>query len=311
MENNITQIIKPRVTPKDFFLWAGAMLTLYISVFSFISLIFDYINYVFPSKFFSYFTTDPYLYGVSYEMASIIVFFPIFILLIRLIHKNIERDEQRAEIWVRHWALYLTLFIAGFTIAVDLVTLIIYFFNGDVTLHFVFKVLVVLLVAGGGFLHFLADLRGYWQRNPTKARIVGWATIALAALTVFAGFLVMGTPWQASRYRYDVQKVNNLQKIQGQIISYWGVKQALPATLADVTRQDLYNTVPMDAQTGKPYEYHITGQRSFELCATFNNKTQPRTANTAFNMDRSSTKNAWYHGVGHVCFSHTIDPSHY
>ena len=39
---------KPKVTPKDFFLWAGAMLSLYVSVFSLLSLIFSYIDRAFP-----------------------------------------------------------------------------------------------------------------------------------------------------------------------------------------------------------------------------------------------------------------------
>ena len=34
--------------------------------------------------------------------------------------------------------------------------------QGDVTVRFLLKVLVVFLVIGAGFLHFLADLWGYW-----------------------------------------------------------------------------------------------------------------------------------------------------
>src|SRR3989344_4986874 len=147
---------KPKVTPKDFFLWAGAMITLYVSVFAFISLIFSYLNYAMPDAL-SYYSGDPYSSGVSYEMASLIVLFPMFLVLMRLAHRDIERDPSRGEVWIRRWALYLALFVAGATIAGDLITLIMYFFNGDVTTRFVLKVLVVLLAAGGGFLHFLAD----------------------------------------------------------------------------------------------------------------------------------------------------------
>src|SRR4030081_3886133 len=101
---------KPRTTPKDFFLWAGAMVALYISVFSFLGLVFDYINYAFPNPLQTYYV-DPYQSGISYEMASLIVMFPLFFVLMWIIHRDIVRDTSRREIWVRRWALMLTLFL--------------------------------------------------------------------------------------------------------------------------------------------------------------------------------------------------------
>jgi len=62
---------KPKATPKDFFLWAGAMIALYAGIFSFITLLFEYINQVFPDKVLGYY--DPYAGGVAYAMASLIV----------------------------------------------------------------------------------------------------------------------------------------------------------------------------------------------------------------------------------------------
>ena len=57
---------KPKTTPKDFFLWAGAIITFYWSVIAFILLTFDYINYTFPNAL-SYYPADPYQSGISYE----------------------------------------------------------------------------------------------------------------------------------------------------------------------------------------------------------------------------------------------------
>ena len=49
---------KPKVTPKDFFLWAGAMIALYASVVAFIALIFSYLDFVYPDQL-AYYTPDP------------------------------------------------------------------------------------------------------------------------------------------------------------------------------------------------------------------------------------------------------------
>lgn len=317
MENTI-DVPKPRVTPKDFFLWAGAMIALFTSLFAFISLVFSYLNHALPDAL-QYYSGDPYSAGISYEMASLIVFFSLFLVLMRLIRSSITEDATRADVWVRRWALYLTLFIAGLTVAGDLVTLIMYFFNGDVTLRFLLKVLVIFLVAGGGFMHFLADLRGYWQQQPTKARMLGWATGALGILTIVAGFYIVGTPWQARLYRFDEQKVNDLQLIQSQIVSYWQAKQALPATLTDLQDPIAGFRAPIDTQSGQPYEYRTTGARAFELCATFNAQTQPYsvsarmapTAPMSYPDKGTGQTDSWQHAAGRVCFERTIDPERY
>ncbi len=309
---------KPKTTPKDFFLWVGAMIALYASVFAFISLIFDYLNYAFPDAL-QYYASDPYSGGVSYEMASLIVLFPIFIVLMHLIHRDINRDASRADTWVRRWALYLTLFIAAATLAADLITLIMYFFNGDVSLRFILKVLVIFLVAGGGFLHFLADLRGYWEHNAHKARVLGWAACALVVITIAAGFLIIGTPWQARLYRFDEQKVNDLTTIQYQIVNYWQAKQHLPAALFDLSDSISGFSAPLDPQSSTAYEYNTKGPLSFELCATFNAptvqsntaRTVPMMAPTAIGAKGVPIQDNWQHGAGHVCFERTIDPSLY
>lgn len=307
---------KPRVTPKDFFLWAGAMVTLYASVYAFIALIFDYLNYAFPDPL-QYFASDPYSSSISYEMASLIVLFPIFLVIMRIIRGDMQKDPTRRDIWVRRWALYLTLFIAGATIAGDLITLVMYFFNGDVTLRFGLKVLVILLVAGGGFLHFLADLRDYWQQNPAKSRAVSYGAGVLAIVTIVAGFFIVGTPWQARLYRYDDEKITNLQTIQSQVVSYWQAKQNLPGTLGDLTDSISGFYVPNDPQTGTSYEYRVTGALSFELCASFNAPTQRfSTSARTYPVEpgypsKMPGADTWQHAAGRTCFTRTIDPELY
>src|SRR3989344_9571800 len=211
---------RAKTTPKDFFLWAGAMITLYAGVVAFITLLFNYINYTFPDPLRYY--TDPYSSGIPYQMASLIVLTPVFLILMRIIRKNIERDPSRAEIWVRRWALFLTVFAAGATIVGDLIVLLTTFLSGEeLTFAFLLKVLVVLLVAGAGFMHFMADLWGYWVQNPGRARMVNWSVGVLVIFAIIAGFFIVGTPGQAREYRLDQQKVNDLQSIQSQVVYYW------------------------------------------------------------------------------------------
>ncbi len=309
---------KPKVTAKDFFLWAGAMIAFYWSVIALILLTFDYIHYAFPNAL-NYYPIDPYQSGISYKMASIIVLLPLYMFLMRLIRADISRDSSRKEIWVRRWALILTLFVAGIAIAVDLITLLTTFLNGEaLTTAFLLKVLVIFLVATGVFMHFISDLRGYWDKFPLRKRAIGIGVVILAFVTIVAGFFIVGTPGEARLARFDAQKVNDLQNIQYQVVNYWQAKQQLPKAITDLNNSLAYGSVPVDAQTGEAYVYEATGALSFKLCAIFNaesrtNQSYPTEARTMPVPvgGKGMMQDNWAHNTGQVCFDRTIDPSFY
>jgi hypothetical protein len=306
---------RPKTTPKDFFLWAGAMVTLYGSIIAFINLLFGYINYAFPDTLKNaYYYYNPYDSGVSYWMAAFIVFGAASIFLMRYIHTTIKKDSTRADIWVRRWALYLTLFVAGVTILGDLIALLNTFLSGqDLTTRFLLKVAVVFLTAGGVFMHFLADLNGYWAAEPKRANAVTIAVALVGVLTIVAGFFIIGTPQQARQYRLDETRVMDLQNIQSQIVTYWQQKNKLPGSLADLRDSLSYFTVPVDPATGEAYEYQPGEGMSFKLCTTFfansrdiGGKGQIMTRPVEYGVNDN-----WQHGTGHQCFDRVIDPERY
>ncbi len=302
-----------KATPKDFFMWAGAMVALYGAVVAFLGLIFDYINYAFPDALaFQY--GNPYQGSVAYEMASLIVLAPLTLILMRLIRREIANDASRANVWVRRWALFLTLFVAGATIAIDLIVLLTSFLSGEsLTAAFLLKVLVVLLVAGAGFLHFMADLWGYWTKNPQYAKSVMWAVAALVVLSIIAGFFIIGTPSQARQQRMDNQRITDLQSIQWQVVSYWQQKQKLPASITDLEDPISGYNNPRDPQTGELYVYRPGEGLSFSLCATFSG-----TGSADWGKGESMPVRAygsldgdWAHNAGETCFERIIDPERY
>ncbi len=306
---------KPKVTPKDFFLWAGAMISLYWSIFALVALLFKYIDYVFPDALNFY--VDPYSSSIRFSMASLIVFLPLYLYLMRVIRKDIARDETRNEIWVRRWLIVLTIFVAGLTLAGNLVTLINYFLGGEITMRFVLKVAVVFLVSAGVLMHFIADIRGYWKEFPEKARMVGWGAGALVLVTIVAGFFIMGTPGQVRLYRFDDQKIQDLQNIQYQITNFYQQKEKLPSSLSELNDPLSGNTVPMDPQSGSVYTYEKTSELSFKLCANFNAMTQTNSA-TARPVPINPSiapigmgEEQWSHTEGEQCFQRTIDPERY
>ncbi len=310
---------KIKTGPKDFFLWVAAMAALYVSAVSLITLFFNYIDIAFPDALNSY--IDPYSSSIRFAMASLVVLVPVYFILIHFIRRDVVREPVKKSLWIRRWALVLTIFIAGVTVVIDLITLINTFLSGELTTHFILKVLIVFFVMSIGLMHFLADLWGYWDINPRYAMSVGVGIGILVVVTILSGFLIIGTPGQVRSYRFDDEKVNDLQSIQTQVVYYWQVEGKLPAHLADLADAlSSYSAVSVDVQTGNPYEYATTSALSFKLCATFNAVTQPNspTFSEALAVPVSTgvagqyaAPDSWYHDVGQACFVRTIDPKRY
>lgn len=285
------------------------MIALYASVFSFVSLLFDYINYTFPD---ALVYVEPYSGGMRSEMATLIILFPIFLLLMRIVRRDIVEVPEKRELWVRRWAIVLTMFIAGITIAIDLITLITDFLGGELTTPFMLKAFIILLVAVGGFLHFLADMRGWWDTHEDQLRSVAIATSVLIVVALATGFVIMGSPAQVRLYRLDAQRISDLEQIEWQVGNYEQQKSMMPQSITDLNDPSLGYIVPTDPQTHAPYEYQKTGDRTFRLCAIFSAETQANIQGVApigpYGPVGSAQEN-WYHLAGHACFDRTVPPA--
>jgi hypothetical protein len=297
-----------KVTPKDFFLWAGAMVALYGSVIAFITLLFQYIEYAYPDPL-SYSYVDPFSGGIRFAMASLFVLVPTAIVLMRLIRRDISSTPEKQDLWIRRWALYLTVFIAGVTVIGDLITLVNYFLGGELTMRFILKVLVIFVVLGAAFVHFLADIRGYWSANPGRAKIAAWVAGIAVVAAIVAGFFIMGSPSQIRDSRLDAQRVGDLQSIQWEIVNYWQQKEELPDSLEDLEDPISGFNIPTDPLTDEPYTYRATGNLTFELCATF--AVESIESQAGVRDPYSGESENWQHEAGEQCFERTIDPERY
>ncbi|MBA4491445.1 DUF5671 domain-containing protein [Paracoccus sp. S1E-3] len=80
-------------------------------------------------------------------MASLITFTPVFLLLNRIISRGPERELGRRSL-VRQWCASIALLIAAVVLLSDLVTAIYMLLDGEITLRFILKALIVAAVAG-------------------------------------------------------------------------------------------------------------------------------------------------------------------
>src|SRR3989344_503718 len=127
---------------KDFFINLGAIVALYTTVVSLVNLLFRAINRAYPQidhNYYGFFSND----SISWPVAAIIVFFPIFILLMWLLEKDYKVFPDKQYAGFHKWFSYITLFVFGIVLAGDLLTVLYYFIDGrELTTGFFLKVLV-------------------------------------------------------------------------------------------------------------------------------------------------------------------------
>ncbi len=296
-------------TPRDVFMHLLHVVTLYVSAGSAITLLFQYINLLFPDPLSpNHGMAD----AIRWALSILFVLYPVLVWTGWFLARDIRTNPWKGESKIRKWLLYLTLFLAAVLIIGDVVTLLYNFLQGDLTVPFILKILSVLIVAAAVFWHYLYELkRGPGEFSPSARRFV-WGVSAAIVILIIYGFIAAGSPFRQRLVRFDAQKVNDLQMIQGQIIYYWQQKGRLPETLADLRDTISGFAAPQDPQSGDAYAYTKKNDLDFSLCARFNLESEANSRDSvAKPLGPYEAPFSWQHAAGEVCFDRHIDPELY
>jgi hypothetical protein len=322
-----------KITPLFFFLSLGTVVALIASVSAFLNLAFETLNHALPDV-----LTDSFTYGyanysysgVRSALALLIIIFPVYLVLERFWSSaGRKSDLFKGNEILRRWAIYLILFLSSITAIVDLVVLVRYFVSGEITTRFILKVAITLIAAGIAGWYYIREIS--LQKERKWFGIIG--SILVVGVIIWS-FSVIGSPFHQRKLRIDQRRVDDLQSIQWQVISYWQQKEKLPAALTDISTPLSGFVIPQDPefQKGRVYEYAKTGDKSFELCATFDlpmpkgwvpgstggvypmafgGDTMRDVAVSAVAPYPGVGGDSWDHDAGYKCFARTIDPDVY
>ncbi|HRY62161.1 MAG TPA: DUF5671 domain-containing protein [Candidatus Paceibacterota bacterium] len=302
-----------KTTPKDFFLNLGAIVAIYVSVISFINLLLTTLDNLLPDVATGYYNTYE---SMRWAVAYLVIAFPVFLILSKILNKDIKNSPEKENLGVRKWLTYLTLFVTGIAMTVDLIWLINSFLSGEITLRFSLKALVILVTSLLVFGYYISKVRGLPAQAGEGAKYekcYKWTSVALVVAAISFGFYVMGSPFTQRLRNIDEKKVGDLQNIQYQIISYWQQKEFLPEKLSDL-EAILGFVVPKDTDKNVDYTYTITGATSFNLCANFNLENEYKNGSpetSAKYPDVGGKNETWAHQQGDYCYERTIDPTLY
>ena len=292
---------------RDAFLHLITFASLYVTVISTAVLFFTFINRLFPDYAMQRFMSDAYLTGVRMSMAAIIVSFPLYLWTTRLLLREMGAHAEKAGSSIRRWLTYLTLFIAAAALVGDVITLVFQLLEGELSLRFFLKVLVVFVLAGMTFSYYLLSIRhlpgsAYW-RNLQKSYAIGALSVVLIAIVW--GAMHIGSPGSERQRKFDQRRVEDLQGIRREVfnIAYEVVTRRdeqepsnpLPASIDEIAGKAHYQRIRIvDPETGVPYRYEVVSADDFSLCAVFSTVREKH-----YDL-------FWDHPVGEHCFAFNI-----
>jgi hypothetical protein len=316
-QTNQTQIIT-KTSPKDFFLNLGALIALYVSVYAILNLVFSIINFLSPDQLSGYFYSNM----IAWPISILIILTPALYAFEYFILKDIKENQDKKNIWVYRWRIFLTLFLAGAVIGTDLIVLIYTYLGGEISSRFIFKVLAVLVITGSIFKYYFYTLNDSMKWASLAKKTAPWSGLVMVVAAIVTGFVLVGSPAKQRAIRFDTQRVSNLQNIQYQILSYWQTKKTVPTTLEAMNDSFSGQVVPVDTETGASYEYRMKDANSFELCANFSldyvdTRGRGSAGYVSSSMDYAypvgyfSPTDNWKYKKGRTCFERSIDPEKY
>ncbi len=293
-------------TAKGFVLQLGSLISLYVSISFVLVLIFGIINLVYPDPAEGYYMAESAAGSVRLGIAMVIVFFPTYIILTRLINKERRREPGATYHGLLKWLMYLSLLIGGIVLLADLVAVIMGFLEGELTIRFILKALAVFLIVGASWYYYLLDTKGYWVREEKKSVLFGTVVSILIAISIVVGFTKIELPSDVREQKIDSQQLADLQNIQYRIEAYLAEKGRLPQELSELSTTGI--ELPQATTERTPYRYEATAA-GFKLCATFRGATDPREMPWGPTFDETAViknRDNWMHGAGEHCFERTV-----
>lgn len=292
---------REKTSPRDFFLHLLSSVTLYMSAIGILTVLFQTVNHFFPDALQNgYYSTRTSFYGpLRFAISMLLVVFPVYMWTVVFLGRTYRKEPEKRDLRIRKWLIYFTLFVSAFIIIGSLISLLNSFLSGGLTTPFVLKVLSVIAVTVAIFSYYILDVRGTTSKSMMRAFGIGSSVAVFIA--IITAFFIIGSPKEMRMLRFDEQRVTHLQQMSYWIQDHYSRTGELPESIEEIPSNMRYAPVPRDPETGADYEYKVTGETTYELCATFNraseqvDQTQPSKALYGVALD------FWSHDAGYDC----------
>ncbi len=245
---------------------------------------------------------------IHYSIAALIIGYPLYYAAVRIWFRRFHADVQKSESKLTKWLTYLVLIVAAGTVVGDLITVLFYFFQGEVSVRFFLKALTILVIGGMIFSFYFLERRKIQYGHAIERKVFtafGSAVSALVIIGIVLGFMAAGSPDTARKRGFDDQREQDLQNISSAVTSFATRFERLPGSLDELVSAEIGYRVSRttDPVTGEQYTYRVIAQPqvvgtvregTYELCTTFSLSSE--------GVGRYANKYET-HDAGKVCFT--------
>lgn len=292
-------------TARDFFLTLLSTVVLYVTLGGLLTVLFQSINAAIPDAASGYYAAASIQSALRTGMAMLIVAAPIYVWSVWYAASLLRAGKTPEDSKIRKWLQYLTVFVAAVIIIVTLITLVVQFLNGDLTLRVGLKILATLLASVVMFVFYLKELpaKGAIAR---QQQVSGAAGLVLIIATIVFGFFFLDSPATVRAQRVDQERVNALQSMYWDLEEYYYANGELPSS--DEESDFSFHVGYTDPVTGDAYEYNKTGENSFELCATYDTASDTYETAVRSQVAPHFKSFSWDHPAGYYCHEGEFRP---
>ncbi len=330
----------------DVFMYLGIGITLVTSVWYLLEIIFVAIERKFPDVLGAYTYVDIYSSDVRMAIATLVVVYPLYVILSWYVAKDIAKFLYKRDLTIRKIIIYTTLFVTVCTLIGTLVSIIYTYLGGELSVRFTLKALSVFVVALAVFGYYFYSLRrDYAQPSHVPMITTVLATVSVIAALVWS-ILIIGSPSEMRAKRIDGTRLSDISRIQQEVFNHFQTTEKLPTSLVELNDAFQGYAVPVDPVTQMSYTYNVVQQPVvsmnyttnkkeltkngiFELCANFETvreydargQTYPVKGGMGGGVDilysvtnyyyEGDQSPFWNHGIGETCFKRIISSDMY
>jgi hypothetical protein len=256
----------------DIFLYLGIFISLITSVVNILEIIFTAIDKRFVDVLTSSYSYDIYNDSMRMAMASLVVMFPVYVLLSWYTSKDISKFLYKKDLLVRKIMIYIALFVTVLTLIGTLVSLIYTYLGGELSVRFELKALTIFVTALSVFGYYMYSLK----RDYTKTSFIPLAIAVSASVVVISALVwsvsIIGTPSEMRAKRIDDTRLSDISRIQQEVLNRFNQADKIPAELSELNNAFQEYTVPSDPVTKVAYGYKVISQPTFKMNYTTNKK---------------------------------------
>ncbi|MBU4257038.1 hypothetical protein KKC04_01345, partial [Patescibacteria group bacterium] len=210
---------------------------------------------------------------LKFAISAIIIAAPIYYLTMRQIFKNLYSGALSKDSGIRKWLTYFILFVASVVMLGWLIAVINNFLDGELTIKFILKAMTAIVIAAAIFTFYFYDIKREEPagKKDKVIRIYFYCSLAAVAAVFVASLFFVESPTETRNRKYDNAILDNFQKIDGALNTYYQDYEKLPADLEElkteftyITDKDLENPA-----TKEKFEYKIINENTYELCVAF------------------------------------------